>query len=52
MAVDIWKANTDIHDKLKGLIGQNHPDLALVSDEIVVVFREKAGKSGGQVSCG
>ena len=52
MAVDIWKASTDIHDKLKELIGQNHPDLALVSDEIICVFREKAGKSGGKVVLG
>lgn len=49
---DLWKANDDIHKKMLELIGQNHPDLALVSDEIVVVFKEKAGKSGGQVVLG
>lgn len=52
MAVEIWKASDDIHDKMRELIGKYHPDLALVSDEIVVVFREKAGKSGGQVVLG
>ena len=52
MAVDIWKANDEIHAKMKHLVGQNHPDLSLVVDEIVVVFREKAGKSGGQVVLG
>lgn len=52
MAVDIWKANDEVHTKIKDLIGQNHPDLALIVDEIVVVFREKAGKSGGQVILG
>lgn len=52
MAVDIWKANDEIHAKMKALIGQHHPDLTLVMDEIVVVFREKAGKSGGQVVLG
>lgn len=50
--MDIWKANDEIHAKILELIGQNHPDLALVVDEIVVVFREKAGKSGGQVVLG
>jgi hypothetical protein len=52
MAVDIWKANDEVHASVKELIGQNHPDLALISDEIVIVFREKAGKSGGQVILG
>ena len=52
MAVEFWKANDQIHAQLKELIGQNHPDLALVSDDIVAVFREKAGKSGGQVVLG
>lgn len=52
MAVEVWKANEDIHTKMRELVGQHHPDLALVVDEIVVVFREKAGKSGGQVVLG
>jgi len=52
MAVDIWKANDEVHTKIKELIGQNHPDLALISDEIIIVFRAKAGKSGGQVILG
>ena len=50
--MDFWKANKEIHEKVLELIGANHPDLALISDEIVVVFREKAGKSGGQVVLG
>jgi len=52
MASDIWKATDDIHTQVRDLVGQNHPDLALVVDEIVVVFREKASKSGGQVILG
>ena len=52
MAVEVWKANSDVHNKIKELVGQHHPDLALVLDEIVVVFREKAGKSGGKVVLG
>tara|TARA_Y100000034_G_scaffold114071_1_gene149768 strand:- start:494 stop:1051 length:558 start_codon:yes stop_codon:yes gene_type:complete len=52
MAVEYWKARQEIHDTILALIGQYHPDLALVSDEIVAVFREKAGKTGGQVVLG
>lgn len=52
MAVDYWKANKEIQDKVQHLIGQNHPDLALICDEVVAVFREKAGKTGGQVVLG
>ena len=50
--MDYWKANEDIHTTMRGLIGQNHPDLAMAVDEIAIVFREKAGKSGGQVILG
>lgn len=52
MAVDIWKANDEVHTKMRELIGEYHPDLALISDEMVIVFRDKAGKSGGQVVLG
>jgi hypothetical protein len=50
--MEYWKADKDVHNKVMELIGQNHPDLALVAEEIVVVFREKASKSGGQVVYG
>ena len=50
--MDFWKANKEIHAKTLELIGQNHPDLAVISDEVVVIFREKAGKTGGQVVLG
>lgn len=50
--MEYWKANDEIHTKVQDLIGQNHPDLALISDEIVVLFRERAAKSGGQVILG
>tara|TARA_Y100000310_G_scaffold338820_1_gene429592 strand:- start:9180 stop:9806 length:627 start_codon:yes stop_codon:yes gene_type:complete len=52
MAVEYWKASDEIHQQAYGLIGQYHPDLALVIDEIIIVFREKAGKSGGSVTLG
>lgn len=50
--MDYWKANKDIHGKVMELIGQNHPDLSLIAEEIVVIFREKASKAGGQVVYG
>jgi len=45
MATEIWRARTEIHDKVMHLVAQNHPDLALVSDEILVFFRETATAS-------
>jgi len=52
MAVDFWKANDEVHDLMMELVANHHPDLALVVEEIVVVFREKAGKTGGRVVLG
>lgn len=52
MASSIWKAAEEIKQLVDKLIANRHPDLALVSEEILVVFREKAAKSGGQVVYG
>jgi hypothetical protein len=52
MPVEYWKANKEIQEKIQHLIGQHHPDLAIICDEVVAVFREKAGKAGGQVVLG
>jgi len=52
MAVEYWKGAKDIQDTVMKLIGANHPDLALIAEEIIVVFRGKAGKAGGQVVLG
>jgi hypothetical protein len=55
---DMWLANEDTHNMMRDVIGQNHPDLAILLgvkrelDEIQIVFREKAGKSGGRVVLG
>lgn len=43
-----YKADPDIVDRVKELIGKHHPDLALVVDEIAVIFREKAAQKGGR----
>lgn len=50
--MEYWKANEDVHNRMKQLVGQYHPDLALVVDEIAIVFKEKAGTTGGQVVLG
>lgn len=52
MASDYWKASEDIYDMMKELVAHNHPDLALAVDEIAIVFKEKAGKSGGRAVLG
>lgn len=50
--MSLYKAEQDIVDMVKDLVGQHHPDLALVVDEIAVVIREKAGKRGGKAVLG
>jgi hypothetical protein len=37
---------------MKQLIANYHPDIVLIADEIAVVFKEKAGKSGDAVISG
>lgn len=48
----IYKAEQDIVDMVKELVGKYHPDLALVVDEIAVVIREKAAQRGGRAVLG
>ena len=43
---EIWKAEDSVIVSMKDLIGKYHPDLALVVDEIAVVFKEKSSKVG------
>jgi hypothetical protein len=47
-----YKADPEIYDLLKEVVANYHPDLALVVDEIAIVFKEKASKSGGKVTLG
>jgi len=47
-----WKAADDVYDIMKDQVANNHPDLALVVDEIIIVFNEKARKSGGNMVYG
>lgn len=50
--MSLYKAESDMMDMMRELVGQHHPDLALVVDEIAVVVREKAGKRGGKAVLG
>ena len=54
MAVEYTKAEAAIQQAAWDLIGKQHPDIggALNKGELIVVFREKAAKSGGQVVLG
>ena len=46
---DIYKASSDIVDRVKGIIKSNHPELLLIQDEIAVLIRDRAGKKGGRI---
>jgi hypothetical protein len=43
---DMWKADEDVMVIIRDLIAKYHPHLALVDDEIAVVFKEKATTVG------
>ena len=49
---NIYKADPEVVDLVKELVGQHHPDLALVVDQIAVVFKEKGGETGGRPNLG
>ncbi len=44
--MDKWQGGSDIQAKVKSLIGSAHPHLIDISDEIVVIFKEKASMKG------
>jgi len=52
MSGEMWKAKPEIMDMMKQLVAKHQPDLALVVDEIAIVFQEKAGKKAGTVMLG
>jgi hypothetical protein len=52
MSNDIWEAGKDVMDIVHHYIANHHPNLALVDDDIAVLFRTKATKRGGQVVLG
>jgi hypothetical protein len=48
----IYKADPDVVDLMKSVVAEHHPDLALVVDEIAVVFKEKGGETNGRPNLG
>jgi len=50
--MDIWKAGPDVSTTIKDLIANHFPKLSTIEEEILVVFKEKAGKSGDKVVMG
>ena len=43
---EIWKAEDSIVQSMKDLVGKYHPHLALMVDEIAIVFKEKSSTVG------
>jgi hypothetical protein len=43
---DMWLAEQGVQDTMRDLIRKYHPDLALIEEEIAVIFKEKASVSG------
>tara|TARA_B100000424_G_scaffold254058_1_gene231753 strand:+ start:283 stop:747 length:465 start_codon:yes stop_codon:yes gene_type:complete len=46
--MDRWKAGDEIQENIKTLIGEAHPHLADICDDIICIFKEKASRKGGQ----
>lgn len=47
--MDYWKAGKEVMSIVKTLIANHHPHLALIEDDIVVVFKDKATEKCGLV---
>jgi hypothetical protein len=50
--MDIWKADKKIMAMVSDLIAKYHPHLALIEDEIGVIFKEKASEVAGVILLG
>lgn len=50
--MDMWPAGPETRKLMEKAIAEWHPHLALVSDQIAVVMRDPAAKSGGVVNLG
>ncbi len=50
--MEVWKAGPDVEATVKDLVANHFPDLALVDDEIAVIFREKATTNGDHIIAG
>jgi hypothetical protein len=50
--MDKWKAGEALHQQVQSLIGNHHPHLADIADQIVVIFKDKCSKKGDTVILG
>ena len=50
--MDRWKSGEDIQNQIKTLIGAAHPHLVDICDDIIVIFKEKASRKGGNPQLG
>lgn len=50
--MEIWKAGPEVMKSVSKLIGKHHPHLALIEEDIIVVFREKAIEKAGKIIMG
>lgn len=48
----VWKAGDDVMNTVQDLVSKYHPDLVCCTDEIAVVFKEKASTVGDVVVAG
>jgi hypothetical protein len=46
--MDRWKAGEEVQETIKTLVGEAHPHLVDIMDDIIVIFKEKASRKGGQ----
>jgi len=46
--MDRWKAGEEVQQSLRETVGKAHPHLADIVDEIIVIFKDKASRKGGQ----
>jgi len=47
-----YKAGEDIHNTMKDLVAKFHPHLAVITEEIAILFKEKATQVGDAVVAG
>lgn len=52
MGTKPWKAGDAVLNVVRDLVADHHPNLATSLDEIAVIFKEKASRSGGVVVLG
>lgn len=52
MSSQPWKAAEEVYKTVEQLIANHFPDLVLVDDEILVVFKEKASSNNGKAIAG